>query len=449
MDAEDAPQFTAETLESMLACLRATAARMPGTAHADLSLQDLTRVATVLEVWQQNLSNPQRSLDEGSGLGRFVYSTQKLVECIRLSSLLKGGASRLADVVIASLSMTLPAYMREPYLHVVKNHRTLPSETLVRRSELALDISILGLANNRLRASVGSFTRSGLADSSPVRGVEWLWSQYSQVQTSDVIKVGEAFETLAHAIQAFVTELRVDVDGEEDDITIPVEPLAEWVPLLKTLADGIFENCNTPVALGSGHRGLADKAGGEVFKANLEARDDPRLLEQIMDAYEDNCADMGVEQGLPDFQMESTEVGSLLPDFFSSRQLLPVDVDDCELEEDYDNTMDLHSALGGDEEVAGDDPGHHDPHPQRRFLMPNSLGNAGVQHQMSNLNKDVHKHMVHWKTFHSHLKVIESLLRLEERRSRFVWTCLRGTQWSRFERLFEHFRASLYEDRWA
>jgi hypothetical protein len=83
-----------------------------------------------------------------------------------------------------------------------------------------------------------------------------------------------------------------------------------------------------------------------------------------------------------------------------------------------------------------------------QHLMPNSLTIAGLQHIINNLCEDVHKSLAHWDVFFKQLKCLESFLRIEERRARFVWTCLRNTPMSGLAHRFDKFKGSLYEARW-
>ena len=75
-------------------------------------------------------------------------------------------------------------------------------------------------------------------------------------------------------------------------------------------------------------------------------------------------------------------------------------------------------------------------------------GGYGLQHIVSNMSEDVHKSLGHWEEFSQQLKQLEAFLRVDERRKRFIWTCLRNTSHAKSERLFERFKGSLYESRW-
>lgn len=99
----------------------------------------------------------------------------------------------------------------------------------------------------------------------------------------------------------------------------------------------------------------------------------------------------------------------------------------------YDADWDIGSEPGSDEE---------------KMMMPNCVTYPGMRHVVDNLLSSTHKSMEHWPVFFGQLKHFESLLRIPERRERFVWTCLDGTEHQRYMYLSESFSASLYESRW-
>ena len=61
---------------------------------------------------------------------------------------------------------------------------------------------------------------------------------------------------------------------------------------------------------------------------------------------------------------------------------------------------------------------------------------------------DVHSGLGHWAVFYKQCKVLEAFLRVEERRQRFVWTCVKDSPWHAWHSKFERFAGSLYEERW-
>ena len=65
----------------------------------------------------------------------------------------------------------------------------------------------------------------------------------------------------------------------------------------------------------------------------------------------------------------------------------------------------------------------------------------------SNLNIDSHKDLDYWEDFFDHLKNFEALLKISERRERFIWTCVRNTQFQTHWacKKVKRFKGSLYE----
>ena len=84
-----------------------------------------------------------------------------------------------------------------------------------------------------------------------------------------------------------------------------------------------------------------------------------------------------------------------------------------------------------------------------RPLLPYAMTFPGLQHLMSNLCADVHVSLSYWDTFWKQLKNVEPLLTVEERRMRFVATCMRGTSLEFRERMFRTWAHDLYEARWG
>ena len=192
------------------------------------------------------------------------------------------------------------------------------------------------------------------ADSSPLAGYDWEWSQYHEVRTSDAIKVFDAVTSLHYAIKEFVDNFEDELlDGEKDLLRhkIPMEPQPEWKPLHDILEGAIYEHIHTPAALGSGNRSLADKASAEAFKMALSTPDTIPLLSEA-DMFEVATGDMGTELGLPAFVLERTHE-ALLPDWFDRRADLPdVDLPVAPPDDEVDGVM----LSGSEDDAVGNDP---------------------------------------------------------------------------------------------
>ena len=88
--------------------------------------------------------------------------------------------------------------------------------------------------------------------------------------------------------------------------------------------------------------------------------------------------------------------------------------------------------------------------PGGKPLMPNAAKCYGLQHFASVLNVDTHEELEYFDTFYEQLKNAEGLLKITERRERFVWTCIRGTAFDQHPgvKLILGFSGSLYDKKW-
>jgi len=80
--------------------------------------------------------------------------------------------------------------------------------------------------------------------------------------------------------------------------------------------------------------------------------------------------------------------------------------------------------------------------------MPNACTTYGLQHCIDNLTSNLHQGLLYWQSFHSQLKNIEGLLTRQDRRQRFVHTCLYGSPFQSSAPLFRKWSQTLYEGRW-
>ncbi|CAE7581880.1 unnamed protein product, partial [Symbiodinium necroappetens] len=433
----------------------------PTTVEADMSF-----VLTTLDRWSLSWRQAMGMLNGPGGVSRFRHTSHKVLDCIRLSAHLTGGSSSLVDVVAQSLASVLPEFLREAFIKNVtkpsSNRRLLPSASLIRRYELAFDVALMLLSRKRA-SSVSSCIRVGWSDSSPLAGYDWIWSQYHEVDKSHLLATFRAISSLQQGVASFVEEqrqLHQDLlDGDEPEkIRWPTSPLPEWVPWLQTLRSNIHEHINPPAAMGSGHRSLSDKAACEVFKWHLQHPITSDLFQHGA-SYVAHCSDMGVELSLPDFHV-SGSVEALLPDWL--HRFIPPDIDvddsnqavpcaplDVEDNIDGDFLEDDDVEPGGPAEAVAA-PAHQraGPRAAESFLMPCAFTIGGLQHVVNNLCADVHQGMGNWAPFYSDLKAVEALLRVDERRQRFIWTCLQGTPLEGQSHRFQRFKGSLYESHW-
>ena len=171
----------------------------------------------------------------------------------------------------------------------------LPSESLIRRHEFSLDLAIIFLTRNRLKREPPCY-RAGWLDSSPVGGVDWSWSQYVEIEKRRLLDTFETFCALKLSIDEYVAAQeedhsaalaarmleQEDLDMEEDDFADETEfqldwlsdefkrNVVKWQPLHDTLRKNLLMHIHTPAGMGSGHRGLSDKAALEVWKWSID-----------------------------------------------------------------------------------------------------------------------------------------------------------------------------------
>lgn len=374
---------------------------------------------------------------------------------------------------------------------------TLPSPSLVRRYFLALDMSLC-LAM-RKRHDHRLVRRYGHADSSPLGGFDWLWTQAVEVDECALLRTFIAINKLTVAIDKWWAE-EEPLHDEGDDAWRKTPPPSEWQPWLRTIKDDVFMLIDTPTALGSGHRGAADKAANMVSAWSLHTPAS-QTMSNVAESYRSMTTDMGVEMAVADFCI--ADPSRLLPEWvqrgpmgnesdtdpsvsadghYDRLDLSDPDPDGAAMTpERFDDDSDSDVAIAQSpqdtsgaaavqpERVEGEpqppsvspageapplSPRSPLPMPARdkkhaaaaeAHFLPRSWTIGGLQHITSNLSRDIHTLFTHWKTFFQSLKNLEALLKVKERRSRYVQRCLRGSSLSHLEKKFERFPFSLYE----
>jgi hypothetical protein len=320
----------------------------------------------------------------------------------------------------------------------------LPSRALVNRYELALDVAI-SILQRIIHDRTGDSVRFGLTDSSPQGDYDWVWSMFIAIQKEKVVMTFRSICYIKNETERYVSELKASKpEGEEPTLAELCMVKEEWRPHLENIRKNIVLHVNPPTALAPGHRQLADHVAAEIYKAHLGSSPAAELDKEF-DKYRGHCSDFGTEVGLPRFNLQA-----------GTEALLPQWVDRAPLPPDIDGSDDDGVSLGADVDNgdgAGAEPQHQRPitaerSARRGEFMPRAYATGGVQHTSDNANVDANKSMVGWKPFFEELKQLEALLRSGERRRRYKWTCLRGTRWERFVRLFDNFTGSLYESRW-
>jgi hypothetical protein len=470
----------------------------------DSRREQVHQMHTTLTTWQRSLEHGSKDSKQHE---KYIHSSRMLLQALKASSLLRGGAVKLVEAVARSLAMVLPEVMQGSFLKFVSEagdemmpidvslelKEFIPSASLVRRHELSLDIAII-LLTRTLKEKHPFGEKFGMADSSPMASFDWIWSQYTEIQKLEIIPTFEAVIKLKLSIESYVARCRESKD-EGDEMLTPAElrtVLPEWKPWLDQIKRSLVKHVNIPVAMASGHSSLADKVACETYKLHL-ATPPANLLADEMATWRSNTSDMGTELGMATFKVNHNDVEKLLPNWVERRSL-PDDVEQADVDQELDNDIKYGKALlaGGiaiqsDDDALGPDIGTDisdgelapdvevadvdmeapsatpSATPSRApelptavptaslgsDYMPNGYTIAGLQHQTNNLNSDSNKAMSHYKVFFSELKQLESLTSSSDRRQTFIWTCIRKSKYANKEAQIEKLASlSLYEARW-
>ena len=379
---------------------------------------------------------------------RFRHTSLRLLDCIQLSSYIRGGANNLVEIIRRSIAAAMPPILAQYFLSSLERRsasaRLMPSPSSIRHSEFSLDLALMLYHKSNLPKKC---IRYFWSDSSPMAGFDWLWSQYHEIDSDSLVSTFEAVRALVRGVKVWCDEERGSDEDTWERGDVPMDHVRrrtnpEWEPYLRSLKSNIREHINPPAALGTGCRGVADKAKAVTFAWALQTPCECRIIDHA-DTYLSQTSDMGVELSLPDFEITGHHE-SLLPEWVNR---MPLELD-IEPAEPPAPAYDPENDVDGPEIASGSEDAHPATIPSTTFLMPRALTIAGLQHIIDNLNSDVHHSLSHWKQFHGQLKQFEALLRNDDRRNRFTWTCLHGRAPQQAIDKFKNFKASLYEGRW-
>ena len=197
-------------------------------------------------------------------------------------------------------------------IHFDMVQATVASPSTFRRLLSALDFAISKLVRDEQSPP---FVRFELSDASYMKGYDWMWSQYHEVRLDKAWVVFDAYSNLKHALDSYC-DGRDEIFAEDGQSMGELDGSGEtgqpwkwrrhapddaWMPWLRTIEEHIKENVNPPMALGGGHRKLADKAGAELYKWCLACRSMDGLR-KMSASFHVHCGDMGGRNGLAGFR---------------------------------------------------------------------------------------------------------------------------------------------------
>lgn len=410
--------FSSEACREIVSAIREFAGKARGIdPDAQMRLSD---AVDTVGGWALSLEGARGYVYTDIGK-KSVHDSAVLIECIRAARFVGGGASRLKEAACMQIRAVLPPSLGPSLAEEVQQSRTIPSSSALQRHELGLDMSLM-LLERRRKESGPAVVRFGWADSSPQGDHNWLWLQHHSIPVESLVPTMYAVFDLALSMESLVAEQDESGPGtgERCEFAFDEEMLGSWAPWLKQIGSSIHEHIHPPADLQSGFEGVLHKAAAMTWSLAMECPS-RQALRQVVLSFASFTTDMGVEVGLSDLRQ-------------SADQLVP-----SWLELDNDEDLCLDVACQDIVPVAVDEDKH---------FLPNAITVAGLQHVTSNLTEDVDKEMELWKEFYPKLANLQNFLIRAYRRSRFVWTCLRGTAFASEEHRLKHWTAALYKARW-
>ena len=159
----------------------------------------LQHFARTLEGWKRQLLWAKGHLLDRSDASRFQHESEKLLECVLLSRSLHTRAQQLTPLIVKGVEMSVPPFLAATICQQMQSKASsfstntcrLPSRTKLLRHELSLDMALVGVCRE-LSESLRC-CRYGWADSSPLAGHDWFWSQEVLIKESDIIPTFRAF----------------------------------------------------------------------------------------------------------------------------------------------------------------------------------------------------------------------------------------------------------------
>ena len=138
--------------------------------------------------------------------------------------------------MIQALLVVAPPSMRPTLISSIEDEgaRNPPSDTTVRRAELAMDVSIM--LDQREHYPGERVHRFLWCDASPVAGFDWLWSQYREVRHHRLVETVRAMHKLSASVRASVPD---SVHGDGMDEEPPLDPSPDWVGCLRTISANV------------------------------------------------------------------------------------------------------------------------------------------------------------------------------------------------------------------
>ena len=186
VDLQDIPALDVNALLEISGSVRQWAPSILAGSAGEACREELERVLTRLDKWTFSWQQAMGMLNLPRGASAFRHDSRKLLSAVRMSAHLKGGPRSLVDVLAKSLALALPEFLRADFIAHTLKPTTLPSRATIQRGELALDVALMLLQRLREQSHGQNVIRIAWADSSPLAGYDWIWSQYHEIPVRDL-----------------------------------------------------------------------------------------------------------------------------------------------------------------------------------------------------------------------------------------------------------------------
>ena len=220
----------------------------------DATENEMRESCLLLDAWAAMLSGALG--DDADMQTRWGYSSLNMFNAVLAAIKFKSGAKHLKKYLSQAITLTAPPMLvgaLQKRLAEPDGVGIIPSASLIRFNELALDLSLSALRQRQYKRSA---VRMLWSDSSLQLGFDLLWVQCHEVERDQVVNVFKAVADLTVLVRMWAQErARILQDGGEHDDLCP----ESWIPLLKTIGNSIKEHIFTPGVMASGHRGLVHK----------------------------------------------------------------------------------------------------------------------------------------------------------------------------------------------
>ena len=338
--------------------------------------------------------------------GGFAYNAATLLQCLRVSRLLRGTSS-LKEVCEQAVQFMFPTLVAKSVLQQWRDSAHLvPSGYTQHVARFHLDAALILLARSESGVAAARWVT---ADSSPQLSRDWLLSTATVVRKDVLCKVAAAARALSSA--------RVWREAHADEL-LPRDTAQSTLLHEKLLRDEMLKHHFLPSAMGMGATTLTCKVAALLFVWFFECRGLAGLM-QMLDSVVSVTTDLGTEAGITAYKAE--DVQRLLPSWMLAEPLRDAEEAEPEVQ----------------------------PWRCRPSLLPRAIPVPGALHLMHNMNAELHHALEFFEQFWHGLKQLELLLSHRGRRERLLETCIRGSPLECQRHLFERGCGSLYEKRWG